>query len=518
MHKNQLMKLHTKNPVYLENIHEHQEKVVEIQGWIANKRVSKNVIFLIIRDGTGFVQAVVGKEDAGEEMYETARHLTMESSVYVKGSVRKDEKQTGGHEISVENLQVYHKASEYPIGKKEHGVDFLLDHRHLWLRAMSQWAIMRIRNQIIYQIHQFFQKRGFVQTDAPIFTGNACEGTTTLFETDFFEDKAYLSQSGQLYGEALAMALNKIYTFGPTFRAEKSKTRRHLSEFWMIEPEMAFHDLEMTMELMEDFTREVVLNTVKNCKYELEQLNRDTSLLENVEKPFSKVSYTDAVKILRGEQKVNGRTSLELLDAEESEIKNEIKNLEQEAEEIQKELEQSGLKKGKRNYKEDQLRRRKVSIKNKQERLKNIPVWRDSAENFQHGDDFGGSDETILTMLFGVPVMIYNWPKEIKAFYMKEVDDDPSLVKGVDLLAPEGYGEIVGGAERETSEEKLLESIERHQLPKEEFEWYLDLRRYGTVPHSGFGLGLERFVGWICGITHIRETIPFPRLMGRLFP
>lgn len=512
------MKLITKDHVYLQDIHHYQEKTVELQGWLANKRISKKVVFLIIRDGTGYIQAVVGREELGEEMYEEARHLTLESSLYVKGIVKEDEKQLGGHELVVEDLQVYQKSPEFPIGKKEHGVDFLMDHRHLWLRSMTQWAIMRIRSQVVNQIYNFFQKKGFVQLDAPIFTGNAVEGTTTLFETDFFEESAYLSQSGQLYGEAMAMALNKIFTFGPTFRAEKSKTRRHLSEFWMIEPEMAFYDLEMTMDLMEDFTREVILNTIENCAFELQQLERDLTPLKNVEKPFSRITYKEAGEILRGEKKINGRTSLELLDAEESELKSSIEQLEKEIEELNKELESSDMKKGVRNQKEDELRRKKVSLKNKREHLKNIPVWRESAENFQFGDDFGGSDETILTMLFGVPVMIYNWPKEIKAFYMKETDDEPSLVRGVDLLAPEGYGEIIGGAERETSEEKLLESIDRHQLPREAFEWYLDLRRFGTVPHSGFGLGFERFLGWICGISHIRETIPFPRLMGRLFP
>ncbi len=502
-------------------IHDLKKKVgekVTVQGWLMNKRSGKGILFLIIRDGSGFVQAVMTEDKTGEEKFAEIKSLGLESSLLITGIVKKDEKQIGGVEIEVDDVRVYQNVQDYVIGKKEHGVEFLMENRHLWLRSKRQWAIMRIRNTIIFSIHKFFQERGFVQMDAPIFTGNAVEGTSTLFETEFFDKPAYLSQSGQLYGEAMAMAQGLIYTFGPTFRAEKSKTRRHLSEFWMIEPEMAFYDNDKNMDLIEDFIRYLVLEVLKQNKFELEVLERDTSVMEQITKPFPRLSYDVAVKILKGEQDVEGRNSLVLLNEDLKNTESEILSLEKEIAETQALLDKGGMKKGKVNFFEEKNRKAKVRLKDLQEAKRNIPQWIKSARNFKYGSDFGGSDETVLTRLFDTPVMVYNWPKEIKAFYMKEAEDNPKLVKGVDVLAPEGYGEIVGGGERETDLQILVDSINHHQLPMSAFEWYLDIRRFGSVPHAGFGLGLERFVSWMCKIQHVRESIPFPRMMGTLFP
>ena len=492
---------------------------VTVKGWLANKRVSKNLYFLIVRDGTGFAQCVVNYDEVGEEVFERAKELTQESSLIITGNVIKDENQIGGYEIRATNLEIIHVAEEYPITNKPHGVDFLMDNRHLWLRSFRQWAIMRVRNRIIYAIHTFLQEEGFIQMDAPIFTGNAVEGTTTLFQTDFFDNPAYLTQSGQLYGEAMAMAQKKIYTFGPTFRAEKSKTRRHLAEFWMIEPEMAFFNNDDNMDLIERFLKYIIKDVLENSEYELSVLERDTSLFkEIVEKEFPRVSYTRAGRILNGEEKVNGRTTIEMLNEEMNSVRSDIESLEKEIEENEKKLNDSGLKKGKRNFLQSKVDSQKNKLRNLKKYEENLPSWLESAKNFQYGDDFGGSDETVLTRMFMTPIMIYNWPQDTKAFYMKKDEDNPELAKGVDVLAPEGFGEIVGGGERETDLNWLIEKINEHNLPMEAFKWYLDIRRYGAVPHSGFGLGLERFVAWICNLEHVRETIPFPRMYGRLTP
>ena len=429
----------------------------------------------------------------------------------------KDERQFGGYEVHASSLQIISEAEEYPITPKEHGVDFLMDNRHLWLRAKRQWAIMRIRNEIIFSIHKFFQENGFVQMDAPIFTGNACEGTSTLFETDYYGEPAYLSQSGQLYGEAMAMAQGLIYTFGPTFRAEKSKTRRHVSEFWMIEPEMAFYDLKMDMDMIEKFVRYVVSSVLDKCKSELSVIERDTTYLEKVRQPFIRMKYDDAVSIIKGEKEVNGRTSLQMLEEEEKGLQSTILSLQKDIEEREKKIASGDLKKGEINFNRAKIDQQKNDIKDLEEKLGNMPQWLNSARNFERGNDFGGSDETVLTKMFGQPVMVYNWPQAVKAFYMKEDDEQEGYAKGVDLLAPEGYGEVVGGGERETDLEKLKRKIIEHDLPMAAFEWYLDLRRYGNIPHSGFGLGLERLVTWICGLPHIRESIPFPRSMEGCF-
>jgi asparaginyl-tRNA synthetase len=427
--------------VAIEQIGKFENQDVKICGWLYNKRSSGKLRFLLIRDGSGVIQAVVFKGDVSEEIFQKADMLQQESSCIITGSVRRDERSPIGYEIQVKDIDIVHIGEEYPITKKEHGVDFLMDHRHLWLRSSRQHAILRIRHEIIRAAREFFDQRHFVLIDTPIFTPNAAEGTTTLFATDYFGSNAYLTQSGQLYGEAAAMAFGRIYCFGPTFRAEKSKTRRHLTEFWMIEPEVAFFDLNDDMRLAEEFVTHLVKSVLKNKPAELKAIERDTSMLEKVDTPFPKIHYNEAAEILKG------------TDTE-----------------------------------------------------------------FKYGDDFGGTDETIISEKFDRPVIVHHYPAEVKAFYMKRDPDDERFALAMDMLAPEGYGEIIGGSQREDDYDILLKRIRDHGLPEEAFQWYLDLRRYGSVPHAGFGLGIERTVSWICGLKHVRETIPFPRLMQRIYP
>ena len=502
----------------IESLKDHVDQEVTLKGWVANRRSGKGLEFIILRDGSGFSQCVVAEDSVAENVFEDAGKLTLESSVEITGTVVADERQVGGYEITVKDLKIVHIAIDYPIAKKEHGVEFLADQRHLWLRSKRQWAVMRVRNTIIFAMHRFFQDKGFVQMDAPLFTGNACEGTTEVFETDFYGEPAYLSQSGQLYGEAMAMAMGKIYTFGPTFRAEKSKTRRHLSEFWMIEPEMAYYTNEMNMDLIEDFIKFLTKEVLSNCQLELEVLERDLTKLESVDAVFPRITYTEAVKILKGDKDVDGKNSIKVLEDEIALLQQKMAENILEIEEKNAIITKGGIKKGKMNFFKAKVETLTAENKAHEETLKNLPQWIESAKNFKEGEDLGGSDETVLTKLFDAPVMVYNWPTPIKAFYMKEVDGDPNFVKGVDVLAPEGYGEIIGGAERETNIDVLIQKIKNHNLPMDTFEWYLDLRRYGSVPHAGFGIGLERFVSWMTGIKHVRESIPFPRMYGRLNP
>jgi asparaginyl-tRNA synthetase len=420
----------------------HVGEKVTLQGWLYNKRSSKRVHFLEIRDGSGIVQGVMGKNDVDEQMFATAQHLTQETSVVVEGEVRAHPKLEGVVELGITSLEVIGATTaEYPITPKEHGTDFLMDHRHLWLRSKRQHAILRVRHCLSKAIRDFFDGRGFTLIDAPIFTPNACEGTSTLFETDYHGEKAYLTQSGQLYMEAAATAFGKAYCFGPTFRAEKSKTRRHLAEFWMVEPEVAFMDLAGDMDLAEDFLCFLAQRALSERRPELEHIGRDLTRLEAIQKPFPRITYSEAIERLQK----NGNPT-------------------------------------------------------------------------QFGDDLGADEETILSNQFDRPLMIHRYPKTIKAFYMKEDPQDDRLALCVDVLAPEGYGEIIGGGQREDSLEVLERKIQEHKLPLEAFAWYTDLRKYGTVPHAGFGLGLERAVAWICGLPHVRETIPFPRMLNRLAP
>ncbi|MDE2774062.1 MAG: asparagine--tRNA ligase [Gemmatimonadota bacterium] len=419
----------------------HVGEEVTVTGWVGSTRVHGRVAFLDVRDGTGVVQAVVVKKQVAPTVWDAHAILTKESAVAVTGTVRVEPRAPGGHELEVSGLEVTGQASDYPIQPKEHGVDFLLDHRHLWLRSSLQWAGLRVRAEVEQAVHDFFYQRGFVRIDSPILTGAIGEHAGTLFQTDYFEEKAYLAQTGQLYGEAAAAAFRKIYTFGPTFRAEKSKTRRHLTEFWMVEPEVAFLDSEGNMRLQEELVSYLVERALERCADELELLERDTGKLGSVRPPFHRISYADAVARLAG---------------------------------MGREIE-----------------------------------W---------GADLGAPDEVALTEGLDRPLFVYNYPKEVKAFYMKENPDDRRTALCNDCLAPEGHGEIVGGSQREDDLERLLARIREEGLPEEAYDWYLDLRRYGSFPHSGFGLGVERTVAWITGRPHVREMIPFPRLMNRLKP
>lgn len=491
---------------------------ISLQGWVMGKRTGKGLVFIVLRDGSGMCQCVLSEAQLEAAQFEDAKRVSQESSVRLRGTVVADERQLGGYELQVDDFTILQQAQDYPITPKEHGIDFLMDHRHLWLRSKRQWAIMRIRNTLIMAIHEFFQQEGFIQTDAPIFTGNAVEGTSTLFETDFYGEPAYLSQSGQLYGEALAMAFGKIYTFGPTFRAEKSKTRRHLSEFWMIEPEMAFYDLDMTLGVIERFLRHVVLAVLDKNQHELALIGRDTRVLQQITQPFPRIPYEDAVRILKGEQEVNGRNAVKTLEADLETVKLRIAEIKADIADREAKMAAPGMKKGEIGFHQAKIQQLKEELAEQEEAARNIPLWLKSAREFRMGNDFGGSDETVLTRLFDTPIMVYNWPHEVKAFYMKRDENDSRWAKGVDVLAPEGYGEIVGGGERETNLELLIEKIHEHELPMSAFEWYLDLRRYGSVPHAGFGLGLERLVAWVCKLPHVRETIPFPRMYGRIAP
>jgi len=497
--------------VYIKNLENFEGQTKTLRGWVYNIRSSKNLHFIELRDGTGLCQCIVSADDVPDQVFEDAGSLRQESSVEISGKVVKDDRSVGGYELHVGDLKIIQVAEDYPITPKEHGVEFLMENRHLWLRSQRQWAAMRVRNTIIYAIHRFFQEHDFIQMDAPIFTGNAAEGTTTLFETDYFDEKAYLTQSGQLYAEAMAMAHGKVYTFGPTFRAEKSKTRRHLTEFWMIEPEMAFYDLDMNMDLAEQMIKYIVKSVLDQNASELEILERDTSHLQAAaDKPFHRISYTEAVELLK-----SGKTA-NMLDEMEADRKKEREELDKEEKELKKE--HGSAKKWRKSQIDQRIKEIHARLDQIEEDLRNIPVWMESAQGFEWGNDFGGSDETILTMQFDAPLIVHRYPAEVKAFYMKRDPENEKLSLAMDVLAPEGFGEIIGGSQREDSLEELQKRIAEHDLPEEVFSWYLDLRRFGSVPHSGYGLGLERTVGWLCGLGHVRETIPFPRMLGRLRP
>ena len=426
---------------FISDIKNHLDEEVKISGWVYNKTHKGKLVFLMLRDGTGLIQAVIFKNDVPEEIFEKCKIITQESSIEVIGKAVADDRAKGGAELQVKEVNIVHEAAEYPISPKEHGTDFLMDHRHLWLRSTRQHAILKIRHEIIKACRNYFDNLGFTLIDAPIFTPAACEGTSTLFETDYFDTKAYLTQSGQLYMEAGAMAFGKVYCFGPTFRAEKSKTRRHLTEFWMIEPEMAYCDLNLDMDYAEGLVEYIVHQVLENRNEELEILERDIGPLLKIKSPFPRIQYDEAVKILA-----------------------------------------------------------------------------EAGAEFKDGDDFGGNDETIISEKYDRPLMVTHYPKDVKAFYMKADPEQPDRALCVDMLAPEGYGEIIGGGQREDDYDLLLKKIEEHDLPEEAFKWYLDLRKYGSVPHSGFGMGIERTVSWICGLNHVRETIPFPRTIYRLYP
>lgn len=426
---------------YVEDIATHVGQEVTIRGWVRHHRAKGKIQFLVVRDGTGDIQAVVSKAAVGDAQFERIGQVTQESSVIVTGTVRADQRAQGGFELDVKQMDIVQQADPFPIQPKEHGTGFLMEHRHLWLRSSRQHAILRIRHEIIRACRNFFDDRGFTLADSPIFTPNACEGTTTLFETNYFDEKAYLTQSGQLYSEATAAAFGKVYCFGPTFRAEKSKTRRHLMEFWMVEPEVAFAELPDMMDLAEDFLCEIVAKVLERRRPELAVLERDVAKLEQIKRPFPRLTYHEAVELLR--------------------------------------------KKG---------------------------------NPMQSGDDLGGDEETLLSSEFDRPVIVHRYPAAIKAFYMQPDPSNPALALCMDVLAPEGYGEIIGGGQRLHDYDHLMARIREHHLSEEAFRWYADLRRYGSAPHAGFGMGIERAVAWICGLEHVRETIPFPRMLYKLYP
>jgi asparaginyl-tRNA synthetase len=443
--------------IRVEEIAKYNGQEVTVQGWVYNRTDKGKLVFLLVRDGSGFVQCVAFKGDLSEALFDQLTRLPQESSVVISGPVREDKRAPGipgGYEIGVKDIKIVQLAADnYPMALKEQGVDFALDNRHLWIRMPSQWAILRIRATVIAAVREWFEQHGFINMDTPILTPASVEGTTTLFETEYFDEgKAYLSQSGQLYNEANIMAFGKVYSFGPTFRAEKSKTRRHLTEFWMVEPEMAFCDLDQLMEIEEQFVTHLVQRVLRERGPELKSLGRDLSKLEKIVPPFPRISYDEAAKVIQ-----------ELYEKETDPEKKEL--------------------------------------------LK-----------FEWGMDFGAPHETVLTNLYEKPVFVYGYPTKVKAFYMEPWPDRPEVCKSVDLLAPEGYGEIIGGSERMSSYDLLLQRIHEHGLPEEAYRWYLDLRKFGSVPHSGFGMGLERTVTWICGIEHIREAIAFPRTIKRVYP
>jgi len=427
--------------IFIKDLKKHDGNDVTLNGWVYIVRSIGKIWFLILRDGTGMLQCVVVKNDVDADTFNKKELLTQESSVTVTGVVRIDKRAVGGVELGVKSIKIHQIAEEYPISPKEHGTAFLMDNRHLWIRSTKQHAILKVRHQIVKASRDFFDNNDFVLFDSPMLTANAAEGTTSLFNVDYYDRTAYLSQTGQLYGEAGAMAFNRVYVFGPTFRAEKSKTRRHLTEFWMLEPEIAYCDIEENMEWAEKLLVYIVEQCLKNCKEELNLLDRDISKLENIKAPFPRLTYDEAAKLLK-----------------------------------------------------------------------------DNGVDFEYGSDFGGTDETVIAEQFDRPVIVHRWPADIKAFYMKRDVNNNDLALGMDVLAPEGYGEIIGGGQREDDYDTLVKRIKEHNLPMKPFKWFLDLRKYGSVPHAGFGLGLERTVTWICGIKHIRETIPFPRTMSRLEP
>jgi len=498
--------------VTVSDLNKYVGESVTLAGWLYNSRVGSKVAFLVVRDGTGLCQCVVGKQDVSPELFDSASRLPQESALRITGKVNADERAVGGHEIHVTDLKVVHRTENYPITHKSHGWDFLFKHRHLWLRSRRPTAIMKIRHTVIDAIRRFFNDRGYTLVDTPIFAPSAGEGAQTLFEVDYFGEPVYLAQTGQLYLEAAALAYGKVYCFGPTFRAEKSKTRRHLTEFWMVEPEIAYAQLDDVMDVAEDFVYEITQRVLKDHRQDLEFLGQDVGKLEKIQKPFYRITYSQAADILHGPK------TKELLENDLTEMNARIAELQKAIPEKEKQRDQTGTKKWKQEKLAAEILADREELTELQEQLANIPHHMELAANFEWGKDLGGSDETIISRLHDRPVFVSHYPRGCKAFYMKQDPDDDRVVKNFDLLAPDGYGEIIGGSERENELDVLLEKINQENLPTEPYEWYLDLRRYGSVPHGGFGLGVERTVAWFCGLKHIRETIAYPRLMGRIYP
>lgn len=496
----------------IDRLSDHVGQQVALTGWLYNSRSSGKIAFLIVRDGTGLCQCIVEKSSVSEEVFERAKGLAQEASVRVEGLVKEEPRAPGGYEMHVVDVQPIAPSVDYPITLKPHGIDFLMRNRHLHLRSKRPWALMRIRHTVIQAVRSFFDSRGFVLIDTPILTPSAGEGASTLFEVDYFGEPVYLAQTGQLYLESAAMAHRKVYCFGPTFRAEKSKTRRHLTEFWMVEPEVAFITLEELMALAEDFVCSIVERVLTDRREELKTLERDTTVLETLKRPFAQLSYTNAVDLLRGPTAQDFlKGEMERLEGRIAEMQANITKLEADLAAARKPAQQDMLTR--------QIQEIREEMADVQEQLQHIPEHMKIVQEFRWGDDLGGADETVISRTHDRPVFVHHYPREAKAFYMKlEAADQGKTVRNFDLLAPEGYGEIIGGSMREDDYDTLVARIKEMGMDPEHYTWYLDLRKYGSVPHGGFGLGIERTVAWICGLKHIRETIPFPRLLGKVYP
>ena len=496
----------------IDQLPHHVGETVTLRGWLYNCRSSGKLVFLIMRDGTGLCQCVYEKTDANAELFDKVRRLGQEASLEVTGAVRADERAVGGHELVVSEVRIVQDVEGYPITPKAHGIEFLMKHRHLWFRSQRQWAILRVRHTVIDAIRRFYNDNGFVLIDTPIFAPSAGEGAQTLFQVDYFGDPVYLAQTGQLYVEAAMMAHRKVYCFGPTFRAEKSKTRRHLTEFWMVEPEIAFAELDDVIALAEDFTCSVVQRVLQDRRAELEILGRDIAALERIQKPFYRLTYSDAVDLLHSDR------VREKFDSELTQAKARVEELKGLIEQKEAERAGQGVKKWKAEKLAQEIAEHREELADVEVEVRNIPQHIELAASFEWGSDLGGSDETVIAELHDKPIFVTHYPRSCKAFYMKRNADDPRVVNNFDMLAPEGYGEVIGGSQREDKLDVLLERMDEEGLDRGPYEWYLDLRRYGTVPHGGFGLGVERTVAWICGLKHIRETIPYARMMGRIYP
>jgi asparaginyl-tRNA synthetase len=492
------------------DLKQHVGQTVTLQGWLYNSRSKGKILFLIVRDGTGMCQCVLAKGPETESFFATAERLGQETSLRVTGLVKANEKQEGGHELEVTGLEVVGPSDGYPITPKPHGIDFLMRHRHLHFRSRRTWAILRVRHVLIDEIRGFFNRHGFTLIDTPLFAPAAGEGAQTLFKVDYFGEPVFLAQTGQLYLEPACMALGKVYCFGPTFRAEKSKSRRHLTEFWMVEPEVAWCDLDGILAIAEDFVCSLAARVLRDCRSELELLKANIAALEQVQKPFYRVTYSEAAEILRGSR------AKELLERDLETKQARIAELEKLIPETEKAA-STGQK-----WQQDKAAHELADLRDELSDLKtevgNIPHHMKLAAGFEWGKDLGGSDETIISRLHDRPVFVTHYPRDAKAFYMKRNADDHRVVNNFDLLAHNGYGEIIGGSQREDDLEVLLARIHEEKLDPQEYDWYLDLRRYGTAPHSGFGLGVERTLAWMCSLKHIRETIPYPRMLEKMYP
>ncbi len=497
---------------YIKDLADHVGASATLCGWVAKARAGGKVAFITIRDGTGLCQCVIEKNDTTADFFDEAKKLPQESSVHITGVPYADERAVGGYELrDITGCVTLGESHDYPITPKPHGVDYLMSRRHLWFRSQRQYVILRIRATIVDAIRRFYNDSGFVLIDTPIFAPAIGEGASTLFEVDYFGEEVFLAQTGQLYVEAACMAHDKVYCFGPTFRAEKSKTRRHLTEFWMVEPEIAFCGLDDVVQLAEDFVSSIVERVLRDHREDLKSLGRDVDALESIQRPFVRLTYAEAVDLLHSNR------PKALLERDLEEKNHRVKDLDARVVEFE-ETKASAKKAWQQDKAAQEIQAAREERAELTEQISNIPTHMKLAAEFKWGTDLGGSDETIISRLHDRPVFVTHYPREVKAFYMRADRGDERVVENFDLLAPEGFGEIIGGSMREEEYDLLLERIKAHNLPVENFEWYLDLRRYGSVPHGGFGLGVERTVAWICGLKHIRETIPFPRMMGKIYP